>query len=122
MENYGTVTVYAYTSDARLPVAGAKVTVTGSAAPQTTAYTDRSGYVPPVTVPAPAAAQSQTPNRTTPFATVDITVSHPDYETEKFTGVQVFPGTVTVQSVRMIPANPLYPGLEVDIDTPAQDL
>lgn len=122
MENYGTITVYAYTSEARLPVEGAKVTVQRDQAPPVTAYTDRSGYIAPVTVAAPSASQSQSPDQATPFATANITVTHPDYEKEKFTGVQVFPGTVTVQSVRMIPSNPLYPGLELDIDTPAQNL
>ena len=122
MEQSGTITVYAYTSNARLPVENAKVTITDGIGPPVESYTDRSGYIIPVSVGAPAASQSQRPNQSNPFVTVGITVTHPDYETEHFTGVQVCPGTVTVQSVRMIPSNPLYPGLEVDIDTPAQDL
>jgi len=122
MESYGTITVYVYTSDARLPVEGAKIVIVQGDEILATAYTDRSGYITPVTVSAPAASQSQSPDGATPFNTVGIRITHPDYETEKIGGVQVFPGTVTVQSVRMIPANPLYPWQEVDIDTPSQDL
>jgi len=122
MESYGTITVYVYTSDARLPVEGAKIVIVQGDEILATAYTDRSGYITPVTVSAPAAGQSQSPNQSAPFSTVRIQITHPDYETEKISGVQVFPDTVTVQSVRLIPANPLYPGQDVDIDTPAQDL
>lgn len=122
MENYGFITVYAYTSNARLPVEGAEVRITQRAEELFQGKTDRSGYLPPLRVAAPAAGESQSPNGADPFATVDITITHPDYETEKAMNVQVFPGTVTVQSFRMIPENPQYGSGEVDIQTPNQNL
>ena len=126
METNGTLTVYAYTSDAQLPVEGASVVIRESLSEDAkvlaTALTDRRGYIPPVRIAAPAPFQSQAPDRATPFATVAITITHPNYETEKISGVQVFPNTVTVQSFRMIPVNPQYPALEQDFETPAQNL
>ena len=126
MEYYGTLTVYAYTSDARLPVEGAEVVIKENPEENAriiaTAKTDRSGYIPPVRIPSPALKESQSPDQATPFATVAVSITHPDYETEKITGVQVFPNTVTVQSFRMIPINPQYPNEELDFDTPAQNL
>lgn len=122
MENFGFVTVYAYTSNARLPVEGALVRISQGEEELFLGKTDRSGYVAPLRVAAPALADSQSPNGSTPFATVDIRITHPDYETEKAMNVQVFPGTVTVQSFRMIPENPQYGGSEVDIETSNQNL
>ena len=125
MENFGTLTVYAYTSDARLPVEGARVEIRKSLEDGeliAEGVTDRSGYLPPVRIPSPSRADRQTPDQATPFATVAVTITHPDYETEKISGVQVFPNTVTVQSFRMIPKNTAYPGQEQDFETPAQNL
>lgn len=122
MESFGTLTVYAYTSNARIPVEGAEVTIYDGARVLATEKTDRSGYISPVRILSPALSQSQTPNGETPFYTVSVTITHPDYETEKIAGVQVFPNVVTVQSFRMIPVNPQYPNEELDFDTPSQNL
>ena len=125
MEHFGTLTVYAYTSDARLPVEGAKVVIRqGPEGDDILAerITDRSGYLPPVRIASPSKEESQTPDQAIPFSTVTVTITHPDYETEHITGVQVFPNTVTVQSFRMIPKNTAYPGQEQDFETPAQNL
>ena len=126
MESFGTITVYAYTSDARVPISGARVTIARDTSENAEilarAVTDRSGYIVPVTVPAPAPSQSQSPDQSTPFATVAIKITHPDYETEKIGGVQIFPGTITVKSFRMIPVSPQYPGGELDLETPPQNL
>ena len=126
MENFGTLTVYAYTSDARLPVEGAEVAILESlepgAAVLSAARTDRSGYITPVRIPSPAFSQSQTPGNGTPFATVAIRITHPDYEEEEISGVQVFPNTVTVQSFRLIPLNPTYQNETQIFTTPPQNL
>lgn len=122
MEPFGTLTVYAYTSNARLPVEGAMVTVKNESTVLAEARTDRSGYITPVRISAPNASQSQSPNQLSPFYTVDVTITHPDYETEKAKGVQVFPNVITVQAFRMLPLSPQYPGSELDIDTPPQNL
>ena len=127
MDSYGTITVYAYSSNARIPVEGATVVISrgdgNSAQILATARTDRSGYITPVMVPAPNPSQSLSPDQSTPFSTVFIKISHPDYETEKIGGVQIFPNVITVQSFRMIPVNPQYSnGEELEYDTPSQDL
>ena len=51
-----------------------------------------------------------------------LTITHPDYETEKALDVQVFPNIVTVQRFAMLPSNPLYPGQDTEINTPTQAL
>ena len=108
MDYSGLVVVYAYTSDARIPVEGAVVTVAESLSPGAAVYavekTDRSGYIRPVRIPAPAFSQSQTPGNGVPFATVSIRIAHPGYDREDNSGVQVFPNTVTVQSFQLQPA------------------
>lgn len=125
VENYGTLTVYAYTSASRIPVEGALVTISENPAPNAkiiaSARTDRSGYIRPVRIPSPAFTQGLTPNNGTPFATVAVTITHPDYETEEISGVQVFPNTVTVQSFRMIPASYAENSPQI-FDTPPQNL
>ena len=122
MENFGFITVYAYTSNAQLPVEGAEVRIRQEDRELFTGKTDRSGYLTPQRVAAPKLGDSQSPGTDTPYATVDIEIRHPDYEPEKAKQVQVFPGTVTIQRFRMIPENPHYGGGEVEIDTPQQNL
>lgn len=126
MENYGTLTVYAYTSNARIPVEGADVTILQSLEPGADilaqAKTDRSGYITPVRIPSPAFIQSQTPDGGPAFATVAVRIIHPDYEEEEISGVQVFPNTVTVQSFRLIPINPQFENESQIFTTPPQNL
>lgn len=126
MENFGTLTVYAYTSNARLPVVGAKVSIRRSCSENAEelafAVTDRSGYIPPTRIATSAPSQSLSPNQSTPFTTVCIRITHPDYETEQAAGVQVFPNVITVQNFRMIPVNPIYGDETLEFDTPQQNL
>lgn len=125
MNNYGTLTVYAYTSAARIPIEGAKVSILESLSPDASviasAATDRSGYITPIIIPSPAFSQGLTPNNGTPFATVAIIITHPQYETEEIGGVQVFPNTVTVQSFQLIPASDAETPI-IKFDTPPQNL
>ncbi len=126
MENFGTLTVYAYTSNARLPVEGARVSIRRScgegAEELANAITDRSGYIPPTRIATSAPSQSQSPDQATPFTTVCIRITHPDYETEQTAGVQVFPNVITVQNFRMVPVNPIYGDETLEFDTPQQNL
>ncbi len=126
MENFGTLTVYAYTSNARLPVEGARVSIRRScgegAEELANAITDRSGYIPPTRISTSAPSQSQSPDQDTPFTTVCIRITHPDYETEQTAGVQVFPNVITVQNFRMVPVNPIYGDETLEFDTPQQNL
>ncbi|MBQ7254988.1 MAG: spore cortex-lytic protein [Oscillospiraceae bacterium] len=125
MEHFGTLTVYAYTSDARIPLSGAEVTVKrdlSADAPIIAALTtDADGYTAPLRLETPALAESCCPGQATPYAAVSITVRLKGYETQSAEGVQIFPDTDTVQGFRMIPA-PSLPYDRAPYDTPAQNL
>lgn len=125
MADHGTLSVYAYTSDARIPVADANVTVTKDLQPGSPilaeAVTDPDGYIPPVRLDAPPLSESDSPGQKTPFATVAITIRHPRYRTESADDVQIFPGTETIQGFRMIPIR--TPGRDMEpYATPQQNL
>ena len=126
MESYGTLTVYAFTSNSRIPIEGAAVTVLESLEPGAkiiaTAKTDRSGYIAPIRIAAPIFSQGLTPNNGIPFSTVGIRITHPNYEEEDISGVQIFPNTVTVQSFRMIPIVTQYQNESQIFETPPQNL
>lgn len=126
MESFGTLTVYAYTSNARLPVEGATITVSQSCEENApvlqSAVTDRSGYIPPLRVATPAPSEGLSPDQGVPFASVCILITHPNYETERISNVQVFPNIITVQNFQLVPANPLYGDEMLDYNTPNQNL
>ena len=124
MDYFGTLTVYAYTSQSQIPVINADVTILESLLPGARVIaqekTDRSGYILPVRIPSPNFAEGLKPGNGTPFAKVAIRITHPDYETEEISGVQVFPNTVTVQSFRMVPT--AYGNETQSFITPPQNL
>lgn len=125
MKHYGTLTVYVYTSDARIPIEGAKITVTTDLSPGAAVIaeetTDRDGYIRPIRLETPDAAESCCPGQETPFTAVAVTAYHPDYMTQSAAAVQIFPGTATVQGFRMIPAAPTLRDPN-PYQTPDQDL
>ena len=126
MEPYGTLTVYAYTSNSRIPIENAQVTILENERPTAkiiaSAKTDRSGYITPVRISSPAFTEGLTPNNGTPLSTVAIKITHPDYEDEEISQVQVFPNTITVQSFRMLPAAAQYQNETQSFTTPPQNL
>ncbi len=99
----------AYSSYAQLPLQDVSVTVTatdGTAIAM--ALTDRSGKIPPVALPVPALSAGQTPDTgETPFAAVDLTARLRGYEQITVENLQVFPDTVTLQDLEMIPLSEL---------------
>ena len=125
MEHFGTLKVYAYTSDARIPLPDAEVTVKEglSAKDRVLAQltTDRDGFTAPLEIRTPALAESCCPGQDTPYASVAVTVRLAGYETQAADGVQIFPDTETVQGFRLIPA-PSLPYDRAPYDTPAQNL
>ena len=124
MPAYGSVTVYAYTSIARIPVEGAEVTVTAEDGSIILyrALTDRSGYIRTLTLETPEKAQSTAPSEQTAFTLVTITVRRAGYGTRRIRGVQVFPGTETMQGFPLIPVPPEQEDDIRQTDTPQQDL
>ena len=67
-------------------------------------FTDRSGQVKPVTVPALERSLSETPGDPAPYVSYRITVSHPDFMDAVIEQVPVFEGVTSLQAVDLIPA------------------
>ncbi len=119
--------MHAYTSNARIPLAGAAVTITkpdGSAIAMR--LTNRSGTLDaPIAISVPDRAASQTPNTgTIPFTDVNLYARLENFETIEIENLQVFPGTLTVQNLAMIPLAELpesYNQAEI-FNTPPQNL
>ena len=102
----GYIQVHAYTSNARIPLQGAAVTITrtdGSAIAMR--LTNRSGTLDtPVEISVPDRSASQTPNTgIVPFTDVNLYARLENFETIEIENMQVFAGTLTVQDLPMIP-------------------
>ena len=123
----GYIQVHAYTSNARIPLEGAAVTIThpdGSAIAMR--LTNRSGTLDaPVEITVPDLSASQSPNTgIIPFTNVNLYARLANFETIEIENLQVFAGTLTVQNLPMIPLSELpdsWNKLEV-FNTPPQNL
>lgn len=105
--NFGYLTVRAYTAGEALPVEGATVTVRdggdGLITEDIVRITGRSGQTELIALPAPPAADSQSPSETRPYAIYDLTVTHPRFYPFNATGVPVFSGITSLQPINMVP-------------------
>jgi hypothetical protein len=123
----GYIQVNAYTSNARIPLQGAAITITrpdGSAIAMR--LTNRSGTLDaPIEITVPDLAASQTPNTgIVPFTDVNLYGRLENFETIEIENLQVFPATLTVQDLAMIPLSELpesYNQVEI-FNTPPQNL
>lgn len=123
----GYIQVHAYTSNARIPLQSAAVTITrtdGSAIAMR--LTNRSGTLDaPVEVVVPDRSESQTPNGAAqPFTDVNLYARLENFETIEVENLQVFADTLTVQDLPMIPLSELpdsWNRLEI-FNTPPQNL
>lgn len=123
----GYIQVRAFTSYAQIPIKDAAVTITG---PDGTAIamrlTNRSGTLDsPIEIAVPDLSAGQSPNTgVIPFSTVNLYARAENFEEIEAKDIQVFPNTVTVQNLELIPLSEL-PGIwnkgEV-FDTPPQNL
>lgn len=119
--------MHAYTSDARLPQQGVAVTISdhkGSAIAMR--LTNRSGTLDqPISISVPDRSAGESPNTgVIPFTSVNLYARASDYETIEIENLQVFPGTLTVQDLALIPLAELpdsWNQLEI-FNTPAQNL
>lgn len=110
MSSVGYIQVRAYTSNAQIPLQDAAVTITdpdGSAIAMR--LTNRSGtFDSAVSIPVPDQAAGQTPNTgIVPYATVNLYARAENYEEIEVQSLQVFPDTVTVQNLELIPLSEL---------------
>ena len=126
MPSTGYIRVRAYQSRALIPLKDVALAVTaadGTAIALT--LTDRNGLAGPIEVPVPDIAAGQTPDTgQIPFTTVNIYARLKGFEQIENEDVQVFPDTVTVQNLELIPLSEMpgsYDQREIFI-TPAQNL
>ena len=77
-------------ANSSIPIPNATVTVTQGAELLAVRTTDRSGRTTPVTVSTPEESESLSPGNGIPFASVDVTIEHPDYLRIVTRGVQIF--------------------------------
>ncbi len=100
----GWLRVQAFTGPQTIPVANADVLVTRDFIDGVRRFasgkTDQSGVLDGITLPAPDNVLAQEPGTTQPYELYDIRVSHPDYRTEIYRQVPVFPGIKSIQPVR----------------------
>ena len=65
--------------------------------------TDSSGRTAPVAIETPGAASTTSPGTPDGWTAVDITADHPDYQRITVENAQVFPGTMTLQGLALLP-------------------
>lgn len=103
----GYLRVAALTGDGAFPVPGAHVTITvrrnGTEHLAYLLITDESGETPTVSLPAPDAALSQSPENKDPFTTAEIRIFANGYFRAQLKNVPVFAGITSVQTVQLIP-------------------
>lgn len=111
-------------ANSSIPIPNAMVTVTQGAELLAVRTTDRSGRTTPVTVSTPEESESLSPGNGIPFASVDVTIEHPDYLRIVTRGVQIFPGQLTEQNFTLIPLSllPRQWNQTETFNTPPQNL
>ena len=106
MASTGYLQVHAYASNAQIPLIDTAVTVTDkSGSAIFMGLTNRSGLLDtPISIPVPALSAGQSPDTgIIPYTTVDLYAKHRQYEEIFIRDIQVFPDTVTLQNLELIP-------------------
>lgn len=108
LDDFGSLSVRAYTAGGALPIADASVTITGAEEDNRDIvyilFTDNDGVTESVKLPAPSREYSQSPNPSqAPYAVYDIEISADGYLGKRITGVPVFAGVYSIQPIAMIP-------------------
>ena len=119
--------MHAFTGKARIPLQGVAVTITdlsGSAIAMR--LTNRSGTLDaPVEISVPDVSAGQTPDTgILPFADVNLYARLENFEAIEIENLQVFPGTLTIPDLSMIPLAELpdfWNKVEI-FNTPPQNL
>lgn len=126
MSATGYIQVHAYTSKGQIPLQNVAVMITypdGSAIAMR--LTDRSGLIEPVPITVPDLSAGQTPDTgVVPYSSINIYARLENYEQIEAENVQVFPNTVTLQNLEMIPLSELpdrWTKAEI-FNTPPQNL
>ena len=113
MSAVGYIQVRAFTSYAQIPIKDAAVTITDTNENVIAMrLTNRSGnFDRPIEIIVPDISAGQSPNTgITPYATVNLYARAENFEEIEVKDVQVFPDTVTLQNLELIPLSEL-PGI-----------
>ena len=127
MSSTGYLQVHAYASTAQIPLIDTAVTVTDkSGSAIFMGLTNRSGLLNiPVSIPVPEISAGLSPDTgIIPYSTVDLYAKHRDYEEVFVRNIQVFPETITLQNLELIPLAefPQKWNRTERFDTPSQNL
>ena len=108
MAETGYIRARAYTSRAMIPLEDVAITVTDSAGTLIAMrLTNESGLTDAIPVQTPDKTDSQKPEPFRPFTAVNLTARLNGYEQIAIENLQVFPETVTLQDLEMIPLSEL---------------
>ena len=126
MASTGYIQVHAYTSRARLPLEDVAITVTASDGTAIAMrLTDKSGKITPIPIPVPDISAGQSPDTgEIPYTAVNLYAGKRGFEQIENENVQVFPDTITVQNLELIPLSEMpgaFDAREIFV-TPAQNL
>lgn len=102
----GTLKIMITSSLGLLPVQGALVRIYFTGDPGQlidTLTTDESGQTKVLSIPAPNVSLSLSPDQPQPYAQVSVSVTAPDYETALVEGIQILPGELALQTIRLRP-------------------
>ena len=115
-ENSGTgyLIVRVTTARGAIPLAGAQVDIRdyedeNTAAPVTqgdiiaSLVSGRDGNTPKIPLPAPPAADSETPGARQPFSRYSVEVTLPGYRSQTYLGVPIFDGVTSLQPAVLVP-------------------
>lgn len=110
MSSQGYLLASAVTSNALIPVEEVTITVTQRSSDGLMNLlaiwiTDESGKTKSIAIPTPDLVVSQVPSAEIPFSLVDVTAEHPLFERIVVHDVQIFPETVSIQPLQMVPLN-----------------
>ena len=126
MPSTGYIRIHAYQSKALIPLKDVAVAVTATdGTALALMLTDRNGLAGPIEIPVPELTAGQTPNSgQIPFTAVNIYARLKGFEQIENEDVQVFPDTITLQNLELIPLSEMpgaFDAKELFI-TPPQNL
>ena len=126
MSSTGYIRIHAYQSKALIPLKDVAVAVTATdGTALALMLTDRNGLAGPIEIPVPDLTAGQTPDSgQIPFTAVNIYARLKGFEQIENEDVQVFPDTITIQNLELIPLSEMpgaFDAKELFI-TPPQDL
>ena len=105
-DGQGFLTVRVTTARGAIPLEGATVTVTGSdkndSGVKQVFVSGADGLTPRIALSAPPRANSEGPNRGTPFYTYNIEIVSDGYYTQYYYGVPVFEGINAMQTAELV--------------------